>query len=341
MKIGIITVYEPTTNMGSFLQAYALKEVLENMGHEVYVIQNISTIKALLKVVIRINPKREFFLRLKRAWFSLKDIKRLNLLNKKSKDKLDCLIYGSDEIWNLDNNYFKDGFFWGENEKLPKLSYAVSVGAVDQSKICGYKPFVESIRNFKHILVRDNRTQNIVKEITNKTHDMVCDPTMLIPLDKLSEHTRPLQDKYILVYTYGIDEPMIENIKKFANQHGLKIVSMFFWHIWADIVVECSALQFSSFIKNADYIFTTTFHGAVFTMLNHKRCCIFPYRSKVRDIVEQMHEEVHLIDEHCTYEEFCKTMQLEFDEKLFEERLIKYRQYSRDKLEEALECLEK
>lgn len=341
MKVGIITVYEPTTNLGSFLQTYALQEVLKSYGNDVYIVQSHSTRESIAKVVFRINPKREFFLRLKRATYAIQDIKRVKLIKRNNIKRLDGLVYGSDEIWNLDNSYFHDGFFWGENETLPKIAYAVSVGAVDEQRICADNSFKNSINDFNRILVRDTRTHDIVQKITNVSNDMVCDPTMLIPVDRMSESIKPLKYKYLLVYTYGIDAPLINQIKRFATEHDLKIVSVFFWHIWADQVIECSALQFSTYIKNAEYVFTTTFHGAVFTMLNHKKCCIYPYREKVRSIVLQMQEGEHLIDKDCSYDEFEQTMQLEYDSAAFEERLEKYRFFSHNKLKEAIGCLEK
>ena len=246
MKIGIITVYEPTTNLGSFLQTYALQEVLKSYGHEVYVIQSHSTRESIAKVVFRVNPKREFLLRLKRAKYAIQDIKRVELINRNNIKRLDGLVYGSDEIWNLDNLYFQDGLFWGENETLPKIAYAVSVGAVDEKKYARIILFKNSINDFKRILVRDSKTHDIVQKITNISNDMVCDPTMLIPVDRMSESTEPLKYKYLLVYTYGIDAPLINQLKRFAAKHNLKIVSIFFWHIWADQVIECSALQFST-----------------------------------------------------------------------------------------------
>lgn len=341
MKIGIVTVYEPTTNLGSFLQTFALQEVLKSYGHEVYIVQCHSTYESVGKVIFKINPKREFFLRLKRAKYSLQDIKKLKLIKRENINKLDGLVYGSDEIWNLDNVYFQDGLFWGENIETSKISYAVSAGAVDENRILNHDSFKNSISNFNHILVRDVRTQEIIEKITNTKNDIVCDPTMLIPVTEMAGNIKPLNYRYILVYTYGIDAPLIDHIKKFAAEHDLKIVSAFFWHIWADQVIECSALQFSTYIKNADYVFTSTFHGAVFTMLNHKKCCIFPYRSKVKSIVQQMQEEKHLIEENCTYDEFKETMNLDYDDVAFEARLKEYREFSHNKLKEALKCLEK
>lgn len=254
MKIGIITVYEPTTNLGSFLQMYALQDVLKSYGQDVYIVQSHSTYESIAKVILKINPKREFFLRLKRAKYSIQDIKRVKLINRTDIKKLDGLVYGSDEIWNLDNSYFQDGLFWGENEQLPKIAYAVSVGAVEEKTIYEHNSFKSGINNFARILVRDVRSQDVVRKLTDKNNDIVCDPTMLIPVDRLSENIKPLKYKYILVYTYGIDKPLIDHIKRFAAEYNLKIVSIFFWHIWADEVIECSALQFSTYIKNAECV---------------------------------------------------------------------------------------
>ena len=38
MKVGIVTVYD-SNNFGSYLQAYALKKVIEKLGHNVYFIK--------------------------------------------------------------------------------------------------------------------------------------------------------------------------------------------------------------------------------------------------------------------------------------------------------------
>ena len=39
MKIGIITFWESTDNYGQVLQAYALQQILKNMGHEPFLIR--------------------------------------------------------------------------------------------------------------------------------------------------------------------------------------------------------------------------------------------------------------------------------------------------------------
>ena len=64
------------------------------------------------------------------------------------------------------------------------------------------------------------------------------------------------KEPYLLVYTYGVDKPLENRIVHFARENNLKIVSPCFWHLWADCVVECSALEFSGLVANANYVFT-------------------------------------------------------------------------------------
>ena len=80
MKIGIVTIYESITNLGSFLQGYAMKIVLEEMGHEVFFVQKETTLHSIKKCVFKINPKREFLLRCKKASYFYKDVKKLRLI---------------------------------------------------------------------------------------------------------------------------------------------------------------------------------------------------------------------------------------------------------------------
>lgn len=344
MKIGIVTVYESITNLGSFLQAYALKEVLELMGHEVCIIQNKSKWQSVCKCIMKLNPKREFFLRIKKSKYFLEDMKKVKLLPKEKMqlEKLDCIVYGSDEIWNLDNPYFREGVFWGKGaEKISKIAYAISMGAMSGETFQKYEKRILDVCQFDKIMVRDEHTHKILKKYNLENMDMVCDPTLLLPLSIMEENVEIPKEKYLLVYTYGVDKSIIEQIKKFAENKQLKIVSVCFWHLWVDEVIECSALQFSKLISGASYVFTSTFHGAIFTLLNHKQCCILPYREKVRDIVVKLGEDKYLISETCNQEKFRETMEQNFDSDRFEIDLMKIRSESIEKLEGALQCLKK
>lgn len=340
MKIGIVTIYESITNLGSFLQAYAMKTVLEEMGHEVFFVQKQSTLQTIRKCVFKINPKREFFLRLQKARYFYRDIKKLHIIQPEEieKNHIDVLLYGSDEIWNLENCYFADPLFWGSNQQnIKKIAYAISIGAMSDDTIAQNQEFCASIWEFYEILVRDKRTHEFVKKQIGKDAHFVCDPTILAPLQQYITDRSIPKEPYLLVYTYGVDKSMEERIVHFARKHGLKIVSPCFWHLWADQVIECSALEFSTLVAGAKYVFTSTFHGAIFSLLNHKQCCIFPYREKVADVVSRLGESQHLIKSECSNEEFEKIMCLPFDTQQFDNRITEIREESMDLLERMLQ----
>lgn len=344
MKIGIVTVYEPITNLGSYLQAYALKKFLEKNGHEVSLIKNIPSIKTALKFICKINPKREFILRIIKSKKFMSDVKKLNLEKKSRMNNFDLLIYGSDEIWNLENPYFRNNLFWGntkEAKDVSKIAYAVSMGELSNETLENYKIYTNSLNDFDQIFVRDKKTFDIIKTLIGKQCKFVCDPTLLISIKDLTQKIKIPSNKYLLVYTYGLDRHIEEIVVAYAKKYNLKIVSPCFWHIWADKVIECSALQFSSLINGAECVFTSTFHGTIFTLLNHKRCCILPVREKVEDVVSRLGEKQRLIDFDCSFEEFEEKMSISFDSDKFEKNLSCIRSESEKLLLEALSCSEK
>lgn len=335
-----MTIYESITNLGSFLQAYAMKTVLEEMGHEVFFVQKQSTLQTIRKCVFKINPKREFFLRVQKARHFCQDIKKLRLIQPEEieKNNIDVLLYGSDEIWNLENRYFTDPLFWGNNQQnIKKIAYAISIGAMSDETIAQNQELCASIGEFYEILVRDERTHEFVKHQIGKDTHFVCDPTILTPLQQYITDCPIPKEPYLLVYTYGVDKSMEDRIVHFARKRGLKIVSPCFWHLWADQVIECSALEFSALVAGAKYVFTSTFHGAIFALLNHKQCCIFPYREKVADVVVRLGESQHLIKSECNDEEFEKTMCIAFDTQQFDNRITEIRKESMMLLERMLQ----
>lgn len=339
MKINIVTVYDAMNNLGSYLQAYALKCFLENAGHEVTFVKNVSLLSSVKKCILKINPKREFFLRFSKCHKFVKALSKLKQCNKSNIcDSCDCIIYGSDEIWNMDNPYFADKFFFGTDIKKDKkkIGYALSIGEMEQKTLVDNLDLAKGIYDFDAIFVRDEHTKNVLEDVLDKKLEYTCDPTLLVPLDNLTKKIKLPKNKYILVYTYGVDKPIEDVIVKFARENDLQIVSPCFWHPWTDKTIECEPLQFSELIKHAEYVFTTTFHGAIFTMLNHKKCCILPIRNKVADVVERLGCEQRLISKDCTYDLFCNTINQDFAVEQFENILNKYRMASSKLLLEAL-----
>ena len=343
MNIGIVTVYDGVSNLGSYLQAYAMQHVLKTLGHNVFFLKKTPVSAQILKHISRLNPKRAFFLRLHSGWNYLFDSRAFSFIPPaEAESKLDCLIYGSDEIWNMENPYFKDNLFWGTDfNTLPKIAYAVSVGALEEQTLDKNLNVVQGVHQFKTILARDERTASIIGRLTERTLPLVCDPTFLVGKDVLQSPIQFPSKPYILVYSYGLDTNMISNIHRFAQEHNLEIISAHFWHHFCDRTICCKPLEFGTLMSGAEYVFTSTFHGAVFAMMNHTQCCILPVREKVRAVVDQMGQSNRLVNENVDYETFSSIMQMPFDSSAFETILNTFRLESMQKLEAALKCLEK
>lgn len=341
MRIGIVTVYDAITNIGSYLQAYSMKTVLEQFGHEVVFIEKESVWKSISNCAFKINPKRAFFHRLKRCanYHAAAKFFEFVAYSDVVNAKLDLLLFGSDEIWNMDNPYFNDQLFWGRGiESIPRVAYAVSMGALSEHTLQTNIELVNEVDNFKSVCVRDLRTQKLVQEICGKKYPIVCDPTFLVSNDIFSRSCKLPKQKYLLVYSYGVDDALEKRIRSYAKTHGLKIVSAFFWHVWCDMTITCSPFEFSYLIKNAECVFTSTFHGAVFTMLNEKQCCIYPAREKVADLVCRFGLHEKLVYETCSQEKFDLTMDAEFPTSEFRRKLKLIRDESLELLGETLKC---
>lgn len=338
MRIAIITVYQPNTNLGSYLQCFALKTYLEDLGHQVNVIGKIHLGQQILNYGLKIRPIRAFFLRIQKILYSIIDISKLDVVyqDEWDSDSYDLVIFGSDEIWNLHNQYFATDLFWGIGVKTTKVAYAISVGHMTEKEFDLFPHYKKAVADFFKVLPRDFRTKNMLLGLCDVNEHLVCDPTLLINVDRLSLPICSIKHKYILVYSYGLSTIHIEYVKKFAKENNLIILSPCFWHIWADKVVECSALQFSSLIRDAHYVFTTTFHGAIFTMLNHKKCCIYSQREKVGALVDSLGLREHLLSESASYEDFVNVMNLDFPKEVFTNKLEKLRDYSRKEIEAIL-----
>lgn len=280
MKIGIVTVVD-SANFGSFLQGLALQDVLQKMGHEVEFISTRDE-KYVKRIYYTWKPRKrdlihpfQFVKRnlngyKKREKF-LEDQKMVKICPFEDKDKFDLCILGSDEIWNVRTQVFRLPVFYGEDMKNV-ITYAVSSGQADKMDFKKYPEIMERISEIPDILVRDKKTQNIVKEITGEEPDLVCDPTLLADRNLFFKDVPKSfikEEKYLLVYMYpamAVQED-IKSIKAFASSRNLKLVSVGFYNAWCDRNIICGPMEFCSALQNAEYVITATFHGSIFSIL--------------------------------------------------------------------------
>lgn len=309
MKIGIMSM-QRIENYGSFLQAYSLRQILEELGHEVVFVDYVIE-PCIVQDPIQVIPHHSIPYRIvRKGYYIVKDIIRqldgektaeqkidsmrlrikypeylreLGITEQRTENiPLDVLVVGSDEVFNcLQTNpavgYSKQLF--GEYPQANKIvSYAASAGftTIEGLEKYGIHDEVSDMlkENFDCISVRDDNTFNLVKTLTGITPDMHLDPVLVGDFSAQIIEKHDL-DKYIVVYSY--EERMSERtdeaeaIQRFAHERGLKTVSIGNFQKWTDLKIEASPFELLGYIKNADYVVTDTFHGTIFSIILRKQ----------------------------------------------------------------------
>lgn len=306
MKICIVTVYD-SINSGSFLQARMLGTYLENMGHEVYFLERNNNAKE--KYVERLHKKKFIRALLKsRFSFASKIRKRYNAFVKeqayfktisiedKKTESIDCFILGSDTIWNLNVPYFlkHQDVYWGEifKDKVT-IAYACSVADTPANKIVCRDNLRDDVNRWHTISVRDKKTYDILKQMTEKNIELVCDPTLLFNKNdyiKIFDLKSEEKDKYIFLYLFQeLSETQIVQLKKFAEANHLKIISGVDAQKYCDKTIVNTPKVFLQYMMGAEYVITDTFHGTVFSVIFQKKfTAVNREKSKVNFFLSQI-----------------------------------------------------
>lgn len=294
MKIGILTWYK-SLNHGAVLQAYATQKYLEKNGYK----------SELIKYHRDVNDQRSpVFLFLQRAKKllngELKDRKYIKEMDIEKKSKFnnfcetelncsnnylegdyDCTIVGSDMVFSLIQGFNPYMFGIGLNTKKI-ISYAASAGGTKielADKMGVKKQIYSALSKFSSIGYRDKETLDFVKSF-NLNNNCVenIDPVLLYGFENEKNNWDSnrwgVHKPYILIYAYhGFmnDKSEVKEIKKYANDNGLQVISCGYYHAWCDKNVNADPKEFLEMFKNASCVVTDTFHGTIFSIINKKK----------------------------------------------------------------------
>lgn len=304
MKINILT-WLYNGNYGTVLQAYALQKYLLNQGFECVDINYKPSNKTKFKnwitnrnSIALFYEKYENRKNLKKSGksqlFMQRDIKFEDFRKKYIKltqeysnprelsgiENKECVfICGSDQIWSpkLMNPVYYFSF-------LPKqsyrISYATSFGVMNTSKR-KKKMIAKFLGEFSSVSLREETGVEFVKSITDIDVALNVDPTFLLKKtewEDICENSRINRD-YILCFLLTPNMAYINKIKEFANIHKLLIVNVPNakgpFNVGGQELIDVSPLQWLGLIKDANYIFTDSYHGTIFSIIFHKEFYLF------------------------------------------------------------------
>ena len=278
MKVGILTFHDGP-NHGAFLQAYALMKIIQEKGHDGYIInyknKRHHVMESYLPILRFRRPIRFIDFYKKHRAFKIAH-KHLNLTPRTTnptvvkKNHFDLAVIGSDVVWNY-KIFGLDDLFFGDLNANKIISYAPSFGWVTTDEII--PGLADKLRRFDKISVRDTNTKNIVKKTLNVDAPIVLDPTLIYNFndDEKNTYNPQIIGDYILVYSYISNDEVIGRIKKVARDNDLKIVAVGYRQLWCDkVFMGVGPFEWLSLFENAKTILTSTFHGTIFSIKNEK-----------------------------------------------------------------------
>lgn len=297
-KIGIITVYE-TENTGSVLQATALKNVVEAMGYSVlfistknrYSVHSLKCLtKSIVKAVIRRNRVRDCWTKYWYYEHYINHTFQTILPENVPVEGLETIIIGSDTVWDVASKYFEEscGTFWALDwMDIPIVTYAATIANTAYSKLNELRYPEDALKRYKAISVRDQYTEGYIEAKLGRKVPIVCDPTLLLPAEYYRKKCFKVEERYLLLYLFDeLKGSVKQEVRRFANKKGLKIISLGKHILGSDQWVSGTIENFLSYFDSAEYIITNTFHGTVFSILFNKSFVSLDYnKNKVTELM--------------------------------------------------------
>lgn len=296
MLTGTLTFHSPNNN-GSFLQAYALQRTLKDLGVENEII-HLYTKKqeAQYSVFRKISSGSDIlrnllsllhYSKLKKRFDGFENIrnKYLNLTARLYTEaeaseiikKYDCIICGSDQIWNNTARDFSSIYLLPDFDKK-KITYAVSSGSkLDKENM---EKMIPHIKKFNSISVRETFLYDRLKTYGINSLP-VLDPTFLIDkseYDKICSGSHRIKERYIFLYTISYNDNALKTARKIADRMNVQLVTCFTGYSYykclkygIKVLYDVAPDDFLDLINNADAVCTNSFHGLAFSIIYRKK----------------------------------------------------------------------
>lgn len=338
MRIALIN-FHYAYNYGAVLQCTALKQVLENMGHSVEIIdyRPYYQMQYYLKYPNPFITARYAWNKLnkdrvcKRAMFSAKWFvhtifnyryakKRKNLgelfqpyidrnfkqtkrynsyseLQKNPPDGLDAYICGSDQLWNPDVTWGIDPAYYLNfgDDQVKRIAYAVSPCGLDCKK--NRDEIAKAGEKLEFVSLRESEKKTELLNILKCNEITICpDPTLLIKCEGYKIYEEKIEETSYIAFYGFVDndhkknEILMNKAITLSKKKCLTIVDFsldyFKWEYDRVKKINVTPGKFLSYIKNADYIVTNSFHGTVFSIIYHKQFYTMPKTGTTSRVVE-------------------------------------------------------
>lgn len=270
-----------------------------------------------------------------------------------------AFVVGSDQLWlpsNIAADYYTLNFV---PDDVCKIALATSFGISVLPEKYGRKAG-EFLNRMDYVSVRETSGQKLVKQWADRDVPVVCDPTIMFDAEEWKKAIGADGDgkrfgngeKYLFVYFLGNNPWEREIVKRVRKETGLKIVQIAHSDEYvksdegfADFTpYNVGPREFVELIRDAEYVFTDSFHCSVFSMLNSKRFFTFPRYSndgpastngRLYSLLSLVKQEKRMVRKSDVFN-VSDRLKEEVDYKVVHSELDKLRQFTWNWLEKAL-----
>lgn len=332
MKVCILSM-QRVPNFGSLLQSYALKQLLEQMGHTVSFLDierceqddallhpgkcaqaksRIHGVIAKLKKIDRYALNRiNIKVLAKKQNEKFEAFRRDKLLLDKNAntERYDCCVIGSDEVFNCltDASWgFTSQLFGNVPQADRVITYAASCGATEYDALPDEvaKKIAEAFENVAAFSVRDRNTKEFVSRLSPKAVQQNADPVMISDFTRQIDACpmpKGLPRRYCVVYSYynRISDPQeICQIKAFCKANRLVPVTVGAPQMWIPRHLALTPIEALKVFRNAQFVITDTFHGTIFSAKYTRAFAVMTRKSnenKLADLLERFGLQKHRV----------------------------------------------
>lgn len=204
----------------------------------------------------------------------------LDCLKELNNDNFDAFLVGSDQVWRASTNthyYFLDFV-----KKGKKIAYAASFGNAAEDYT---QEMINRIRllvsKFDAVSVREKKAIDIFRRFNwtlSYTPECVLDPTLLLDKDDYlkilnQSSLKKNNDRNLFYYILDFDSQKKSFVERFSYNKGLSYHGLNSLHPYlefSDTNPLPSVEQWISYIRDAEYVITDSFHGTMFSIIFNK-----------------------------------------------------------------------
>ena len=292
IKIGIMT-FSLADNAGAMLQLYSLYSYLAKESnaqviclkyknkntyqyqHPFFIFKNELKTKTLFK---NSNLRYCIFNHLKFNFFrtKMKYSKTISSFKNRKLIKLDIAIFGSDQILNFKLTNYDINYISGLNiiDAKKRIIFSGSMGSYKPIAPSDYELFRKAFQQLTSLSFRENDLCLFFKDCLNINSLQTCDPTFLLGADFWKTLVKKQKSKEF-IFLYYATENLLKEATDYAEKNN-KIIYYAYPLIQIPREkrfkkVHDDPKNFISYIYYSDYVFTSSYHCLVFSLIFNKK----------------------------------------------------------------------